>query len=97
MKLKITILITFFLLPYIPIAAYSQETDTSAYLPNVIIDEVVISNNDNFKVEDFIRMVKNDTTFYKAFKSLHLATYNAENDIKVFDKKGKKIQASLQS
>ena len=32
----------------------SQEYDTSAYLPNVIIDEVVISNNDAFKVEDSV-------------------------------------------
>lgn len=80
-----------------PVNAICQEQDTSAYLPNVIIDEIVISNNDAFKVADFIRMVKNDTTFYKAFKSLHLATYNAENDITVFDKKGNKIKASLQS
>jgi len=96
MKLK-KIFLLFFCIINTYLNASGQEEDTSSYLPNVVIDEVVISNNDAFKVDDFIRMVKNDTTFYKAFKSLHLATYNAENDIKVFDKKGKQIKASLQS
>ena len=35
------------------------------------LDDVIISEENNgFKVEDFVRYVKNDTTFYKGFKHL---------------------------
>lgn len=71
------------------------EYDTSGTLPNFTIDEVIITN-ESFKPEDFIRRVKNDTTFYKAFKTLHIVTYDAENNIRVLGKKGK-TKASLQS
>lgn len=83
-------------LSIIPVAAFAQEeTDTSGYLQDLQIDSVIIYNT-NFKPEDFIKRVKLDTTFYKAFKTLHIVTYDAENNIKVFDKKGK-VKASLQS
>lgn len=77
--------------------AFGQQTDydTSGYLPNFTIEEVIVTN-ESFKPEDFIRRVKNDTTFYKAFKSLRIVTYNAENNIRIFDKKGK-IKAALES
>jgi hypothetical protein len=78
------------------ITAFGQAPDTSGFLPNVVIDEIVITNK-QFKVDDFIRMVRNDTTFYKAFKTMRLVTYGAENNIKVYDKKGKNLRASLQS
>jgi len=47
-------------------------------------------------VARFINQVKNDTTFYKAFRNLHLLGFTAWNDISVKDKKDK-IKASLQS
>lgn len=77
--------------------AFAQQSgyDTSGSLPNFTIDEVVITNA-GFKPEDFIRRVKNDTTFYKAFKTLHIVTYDAENHIRVLGKNGK-TKASLQS
>ncbi|HYD22944.1 MAG TPA: hypothetical protein VEB40_15785 [Flavipsychrobacter sp.] len=59
------------------------------------MDEVVIRDK-GFDVQSFIRRVRTDTTFYKAFRSLRVTTYSAINDIKVYDKKGK-VKASLHS
>lgn len=42
----------------------------------------------------FIRRVRTDTTFYKAFRNMRFVSYNAVNDIRVYDKKGE-ISASL--
>jgi len=76
----------------------AQVLDTNTYFAPIYIDDVVISASKNgFNIEDFINRIKTDTTFYKAFRSMHLATYNAENDIKVYEKKSNKVKASLQS
>jgi len=40
-----------------------------------------------FDINAFIRRVRNDTTFYKAFRSMPLAPYSATNDIVVFGKR----------
>lgn len=79
-------------------AATSQVLDTNTYFAPILIDDIIIKSSDNgFDIKDFIERIKNDTTFYKAFRSMHLATYNAENDIRIFEKKGNKIKASLNS
>jgi hypothetical protein len=88
--------IVFFLL-FAKKTATAQVLDTTYFAP-ILIDEVIIkSSNNGFDIKDFIERIKNDTTFYKAFRSMHLVTYNAENDIKVFEKKSNKIKASLYS
>lgn len=75
-----------------------QEHDTMYFSQPVHLDEVVINaQKEGFDVKNFINRVKNDTTFYKAFLTMRLVTYNAENDIRVYDKKGKNIKASLYS
>lgn len=76
----------------------AQRLDTTTYFAPVMIDEIVIRASENgFDIKDFIQRIKEDTTFYKAFRSMHLVTYNAENSIQVFEKKGSKIKASLTS
>lgn len=49
-----------------------------------------------FDVPSFIVKIKKDTTFYKAFKTLRLASYTMYNDIEILDKKGG-VKASLNS
>lgn len=49
-----------------------------------------------FDVRLFINKIKQDTTFYKAFKSLRLLTYNMYNDMQIEDRKGN-VKASLNS
>ncbi len=60
----------------------------------ITLSEIVV--NKNLDVASFIQRVKNDTTFYKAFRNLRVMGYKAINDIRMLDKNGK-IQASLQS
>lgn len=76
----------------------AQVLDSNSFFAPILIDEVIINSSDKgFDIKDFIERIKNDTTFYKAFRSMRLVTYNAENDIKVFEKKGNAIKASLTS
>lgn len=80
-----------------PLAAFSQTpADTVVKVDGKLITltEVVISNKLN--VASFIERVKNDTTFYKAFKTLRILNYTARNDIRMLDKKGN-IKAALNS
>jgi hypothetical protein len=58
------------------------------------LTEVVIRSDLN--VPTFIQRVKNDTTFYKAFRTLHILGYTSLNDIAIVDKHGK-VKASLKS
>lgn len=60
----------------------------------ITLSEIVV--NSKLDVASFIERVKNDTTFYKAFKSLHIIGYTALNDIRMIDK-NEKTEASLRS
>src|SRR5215510_15910239 len=60
----------------------------------VTLKEVVVRSNLN--VPSFIERVKNDTSFYKAFKNLKVLGYTALNDVRMLDKEGE-VKASLQS
>ncbi|GAA0541517.1 hypothetical protein GCM10009415_24300 [Chitinophaga japonensis] len=63
----------------------------------VNLDEVVVNaKRIGFDVNSFIRRVEEDTTFYRAFKNLRLLGFTADNDIRVFGKKGD-VKASLKS
>lgn len=75
----------------------AQAQDTSVFKYPIQMDEVVISAaRGGWDVQGFIRRVQNDTTFYKAFKSMRVTSYNATNDIRVYNRKGK-VNASLYS
>ena len=60
----------------------------------ITLSEIVVNNK--LDVASFIERVKNDTTFYKAFRNLRIIGYTSLNDIRMLDKDGK-IQASLRS
>ncbi len=60
----------------------------------ITLSEIVI--NKNLDVASFIRRVKTDTTFYKAFRNLRIIGYTATNDVRMFNK-NEKIVASLNS
>ena len=71
-----------------------QDTAVNVGKKIVTLKEVVVRNR--LDVPGFIEKVKNDTTFYKAFKNLKVLGYTALNDIRMRDKEGNEI-ASLQS
>lgn len=73
--------------------AYAQDTGYIAH--HLTLDSIVISaSRVNFDVPGFIKMVEDDTTFYKAFKNLRILAYTAENNIDILNKKNR-ITASL--
>ena len=60
----------------------------------VTLSEVVVRSGTD--VSGFIRRVRTDTTFYKAFRNLRVLNYQSMNDIRMFDRKGG-VTASLHS
>jgi hypothetical protein len=52
----------------------------------ITLSEVVINNKLN--IPTFINRIKNDTSFYKAFRNLHIINFSAINDIRMVDKQG---------
>ena len=76
-------------------AANAQQDSTVKVDKKVVtLKEVVVRSNLN--VPTFIERVKNDTSFYKAFKNLKILGYTALNDVRMLDRKGE-MKASLQS
>lgn len=75
----------------------AQLHDTSIFAFPIQIDEVVVrASQDGFDVGAFMQRVRTDTTFYKAFRTLHLLRYTADNDIRFLGKRNEVI-ASYQS
>jgi hypothetical protein len=74
----------------------AQVNDTTIKVDGkfITLSEIVV--NSKLDVSSFIERVKNDTTFYKAFRNLRIIGYTSLNDIRMLDKKGN-TDASLQS
>ena len=63
---------------------FSQDT----LMPNVILDDVIIFSDENgFTVEDFVKNVRTDTTFYMGFKNLRYYSHNYSSELLMLDKK----------
>ena len=76
---------------------YAQnKNDTTVRVDDnyITLSEIVI--NSKLDVSSFIKRVKDDTTFYKAFRNLRIIGYTALNDIRMLDTDGD-IEASLHS
>ncbi len=71
----------------------SAQTDTVIDGKKVItLNSVVIDKN--FNVPAFINRIKNDSSYYKAFRNLHVIGFTSINDIRMLNKKGG-LDASL--
>ncbi|MDE3184071.1 MAG: hypothetical protein KGM16_11700 [Bacteroidota bacterium] len=76
---------------------FAQKENDSTVKVNenyITLSEIVV--NKKLDVASFIDRVKNDTTFYKAFRNLRMIGYTAINDIRMLDK-NETIRASLHS
>ena len=71
-----------------------DSSDNERLRQMVTLSEVVVRNN--LDVARFLQLIKNDTTFYKAFRTLHILGFTSFNDIRMMSKNGK-VKASLQS
>ncbi|MFA6151164.1 MAG: hypothetical protein WC716_07590 [Chitinophagaceae bacterium] len=79
------------------IRSFAQEVDTTIMGMHFMMDEVVIKSSKNgWDINAFIRRMKEDTTFYKAFLGLHIVPYTSDNEISFFDN-NKKVTAHLEN
>ena len=76
--------------------AWSQEdsSDVEAVRRMVSLSEVVVRSDLN--VPRFLQRIKNDTTFYKAFRNLRILGFTSLNDIRMQNKRGR-TSATLHS
>lgn len=74
----------------------AQTQDTAVLVDNqaFTLSEVVVRNN--FDYRRLLTQIKEDTTFYKAFRNLRILGFTSYNDIKMLNRKGI-IEASLYS
>lgn len=72
----------------------AQDTIVTIDKKKFTLTEVIVRNNFDYK--KLLQRIKEDTTFYKAFKNLRIIGFTSFNDIKMFDKNGG-IKASLLS
>ena len=72
----------------------SAAQDTTIIVDNkkITLPEVIVRNHFDYK--KLLQQIKDDTTFYKAFRNLRLLNYSSFNDIKMMDKAGN-VKASL--
>ena len=70
--------------------------DTTLDVGNKVITLSNFVVNNKLNVPAFIEKVKNDSSFYKAFKNLHIVNFTAINDIRMNNKNGA-LDASLYS
>lgn len=71
----------------------AQEVDTSG-MRKIVLDSFVVRSG--FSMSTFIRKVQQDTTFYKAFKSLHLLPYRSDVSFTAYNKRGA-VEASMKA
>jgi hypothetical protein len=74
--------------------ANSQDTTLKVNERVVTLPEVLVKNN--FDYNSLLNQIKEDTTFYKAFRNLKVLNYSAYNSIQMLDKKNK-LKASMYS
>ena len=76
-----------FLFSQLPLMAQSQ-TDSSILLDGKMITLSAIVVNKKVNIANFIKQVINDSTFYKAFRNLHLLNFTSINDIRMLNRDG---------
>jgi len=94
MNLRVLYLLTALCLSGL-LPGYSQSQPVpdslSIFSQPIALDTFVIRSS--FDVQAFIRRVKADTTFYKAFRSMHLVPYSSVNDIRIYDSRKQEVAA----
>ena len=75
-------------------ASAQKQADTIIVLGSKLITLSTVVLDNKLNVPSFIEKIKNDSSFYKAFKNLRILNFSAINDIRMNDKKGN-LNASL--
>ncbi len=74
------------------IRSFAQDSAVVVDNKRFTLSEVVVRNHFDYKA--LLTQIKEDTTFYKAFRNLRVLGFTSYNDIKMLDKKGG-VKASL--
>ena len=99
MRQEQLLLSLFFILIVNPLLSQEDSTyyDFGDFGGIIILDSIVVSASKNsLDIQDFVDMVRRDESFYKAFNNIRTLSYSADNQITMFNKKGK-IKAEYQS
>jgi hypothetical protein len=75
-------------------AQQKKDTTVTVGEKTITLSEVVLNNKLN--IPAFIERIKNDTSFYKAFRNLHILQFTAINDIRMNNSSGE-AKATLHS
>ena len=75
-----------FCLLFVSFQSIAQDTSVIIDEHRFTLGEVVVRNNFDYKT--LLVQIKEDTTFYKAFRNLRVMGFSSYNDIKMLDKKG---------
>ncbi|MFT4758422.1 MAG: hypothetical protein ACI9XO_002696 [Paraglaciecola sp.] len=98
-KICFKLIILTFIFLKLTTSTFAQK-DTSEYIPiSAFIDLdsfVVTATRKGFDVDDFIELVRKDDSFFRAFHNLRFVDATFNNNIQLFDKKGRS-KASYQS
>ena len=85
------------LLAFFTETSFAQVSDSGKTYQGLILDEVMVKAvQQGFDVKGFIAKMKQDTTYYKAFKTLRILGFKMYNDIAIYDKK-ESVKASYNS
>ncbi len=95
LNFKYFLLFFIYLLLFIAVDA-QQKKDTAVVVGKKIITLSAVVVDNKLNVPAFISRIKNDSSFYKAFRNLHILDFSSINDIRMMDKKGE-AKATLHS
>ena len=84
----------FFLVHFTGTALGQSDSTIYSEKKSITLREVVVRNN--LDVPSFIKRVKEDTSFYKAFRNLRILAYESLNSIQIFNNRNE-VHASLNS
>jgi hypothetical protein len=93
-KLKFSYIIALSALIILQKASFAQDTIYNDAGLDYTLSEVIVRNNFDYK--EVLKRIKEDSSFYKAFKTLRTIGYTSYNHIEMKDKNGA-MQASLDS
>ena len=86
-----------FFVVYNSFGIVAQQKPPAKIYQGIELDAAIVKAvREGFDIDGFINKVKFDTTFYKAFKTLHLKNFEMYNDIEILDNKGD-VKASYNS
>ena len=94
---KFKLIFVYFIFLFFFSSAYAQEKKDSTVIvgkQSITLSEVVVDNKLN--IPTFINRIKNDTSFYKAFRNLHILNFSAINDVRMNNSDGE-AKATLHS